>query len=113
MPLEEEGLKIVLSAVQLAAVLRGATLLPNEHKLYRLMGTLQLIGSAFELVGGTALALAPDPTLLPKVGGTGRLVHRAASGVAAPRPLGGPNRAAMCGGDLGDDRQTQTGAAVA
>jgi len=69
----EDGLSIVLSPVQLAAVLQGGSLSPPETATGRLMnrvfGGLQMVGGAFELVGSAALFLAPEPTMVTKAGG--------------------------------------------
>lgn len=62
----EDGLSITLSPVQLAAVLSPHTVTEAEAFSNRLLGGLDLALGAVELVGATALCLAPDPTLLTK-----------------------------------------------
>ncbi|GGF20387.1 hypothetical protein GCM10011611_28000 [Aliidongia dinghuensis] len=69
----DDGLTIVLSPVQLAAVMQGRSISANETSggrfLSRLFGGLQMIGGAIELVGAAGLFLAPEPTALTKAGG--------------------------------------------
>jgi len=70
----EEGLRIVLSPVQLAAVLQGRSISQPEtfgrRLANRVFGGLQMVGGAIELIGAAAAWLAPEPTMLTKVGGT-------------------------------------------
>jgi hypothetical protein len=65
---EQEGIEIVLSAVQLAAVLTQETVDEHAHMTNRLWGGLRVIGGALELVGAGALCIAPEPTMLSKAG---------------------------------------------
>lgn len=65
----DDGMTIVLSPVQLAAVLEGATLDEKTSNSNRLWGGLQVVGGAIELVGAAALLLTPEPTMVTKVGG--------------------------------------------
>jgi hypothetical protein len=80
---EDEGLTVVMTAPQLAAVLEGVHLSERQKMVTRLWGGGQLFFSALQLVGGAAMLLAPDPTLLTKVGGTVLVVHSVDSGGAA------------------------------
>ena len=70
MQAEEDGLTLVLSPAQLAAVLQTGNLENHERLVNRLWGGAQLLGSALQLVAGGALVLAPEPTMLTKVGGS-------------------------------------------
>jgi hypothetical protein len=72
---EEDGLRVVLSPVQLSAVLRGAHVSTHEILMNRLSGGAMVIGGALELIGGGALLLAPEPTMLTKVGGVVLAAH--------------------------------------
>ena len=62
----EDGLTVALSPVQLAAVLAQRHLTEAEIFSNRLLGGLELALGTVELMGATALCLAPDPTLLTK-----------------------------------------------
>ncbi len=66
----DDALTVILSPVQLAAVISGQSISEPETSSNRLWGGLKLIGGALEMVGAGALWLAPEPTLLTKVGGT-------------------------------------------
>lgn len=62
----EDGLTIALSPVQLAAVLSQQNITEAETLSNRLLGGLDLALGSVELMGATALCLAPDPTMLTK-----------------------------------------------
>ncbi|WP_010672167.1 MULTISPECIES: RNase A-like domain-containing protein [Pantoea] len=62
----DDGLKIVLSPVQLAAVLSDKSVTESETMSNRLMGGLGLVMGTLELAGATALCIAPEPTGLTK-----------------------------------------------
>lgn len=62
----EDGLTIALSPVQLAAILSHHDVTEAETLSNRLLGGLELALGTVELMGATALCLAPDPTLLTK-----------------------------------------------
>ncbi|ARJ42897.1 hypothetical protein B1H58_13265 [Pantoea alhagi] len=62
----EDNLKILLSPVQLAAVLTPHSVTEADALSNRLLGGLELALGTVELMGATALCLAPDPTLLTK-----------------------------------------------
>lgn len=66
----DEALTVILSPVQLAAVISGQSISEPETSGNRLWGGLKLIGGALEMVGAGALWLAPEPTMLTKAGGT-------------------------------------------
>jgi hypothetical protein len=69
------GVFIILSPVQLAAVLEGQTVSDTETRTNRLWGAVTLLGGAIELVGAAALLLAPEPTMVTKVAGGALAVH--------------------------------------
>ncbi|MGP3593101.1 RNase A-like domain-containing protein [Vagococcus sp. WN89Y] len=61
-----EGLQIVMSPVQMAAVLSDKTVTEAETMQNRLLGGLGIALSTVELVGATVLCAAPEPTGLTK-----------------------------------------------
>ena len=84
---DQDGLTIVFSPVQLAALLDGVALGAHERSIARLWGGAGLVFSALQLVGGVGFLLTPEPTMATKVGG-GLLVGRGLdSGQAAARQL--------------------------
>lgn len=91
---EDDGLTIVLSPLQLAAVLGGHYISAHEMLMNRLWGGGQLVFSALQLIGGGALLLTPEPTMLTKVAGGVLAAHGVDSGVAGARQLwtGEPTR---------------------
>ncbi len=76
---DSQGLRVVLTPVQLAAVLGGASISEPEgwsRRLWnRVGGGLETLAGGIELVGSAALLLAPEPTMLTKVGGVALAVH--------------------------------------
>jgi len=62
----DDGIKIVLSPVQLAAVLSDKSVTEGETLSNRLYGGLGLVMGTLELAGATALCIAPEPTGLTK-----------------------------------------------
>jgi hypothetical protein len=64
----ENGVKIVMSPVQLAAALSDRSVTEGETLSNRLFGGLGLVMGTLELVGATALCVAPEPTGLTKAG---------------------------------------------
>jgi hypothetical protein len=77
MDADEEGIRIILSPVQLAAVLEGETVQEGGTVGNRVVGALRILGCAVEGVGAGALFAAPEPTMLTKAGGTLLLAHAA------------------------------------
>jgi hypothetical protein len=65
---DDEGFRIVLSPVQLAAILNRNTITGQETLSNRLWGGLDVVFGVLELIGAGALCLAPDPTLITKGG---------------------------------------------
>jgi hypothetical protein len=63
-----DGLQIVLSAPQLAAVIAGETISPEATLTNRLFGGVKVVGGVLELLGAGALCLVPEPTMTTKAG---------------------------------------------
>jgi hypothetical protein len=63
-----DGVRVVLSAPQLAAVLPRQSISQTEMLSNRLWGGLQLVGSLLEMVGAGALCVLPEPTMASKAG---------------------------------------------
>lgn len=74
---DPEGLEIVLTPVQLAALLEGEGFEGEATLSNRLWGAAALAGSAIELVGAAALFLIPEPTMVTKVAGGTLALHAA------------------------------------
>jgi hypothetical protein len=74
--------RIVLSAAQLAAVLKRQTISPGEMLSNRLWGGLQVVGGVLEMTGAAALCIAPEPTGLTKLGCVAFGVHGADTAAA-------------------------------
>ncbi len=64
----DDGIKIAISPVQLAAALSDKTVTEAETTSNRLYGGLGLIMGSVELVGAAALCIASEPTGLTKAG---------------------------------------------
>lgn len=84
---DDDGLIVLLSPVQLAAVLGGHQLSSHEILMNRLWGGVQLASSGVQLFGGGALLATPEPTTLTKIAGGVLVAHAADSGVAAIRQI--------------------------
>ena len=65
---DEDGVRVVLSAPQLAAVLARESVSPTEALSNRLWGGLQIVGGVLERVGAGALCAFPEPAMASKVG---------------------------------------------
>ncbi|MGF6506469.1 hypothetical protein OKW26_002272 [Paraburkholderia sp. 32] len=63
---ESDGVRVVLSAPQLAAVLSRQSISPTEMLSNRLWGGLQVVGGVLEMVGAAALRVLPEPTMASK-----------------------------------------------
>lgn len=67
----QSSVSIVLSPVQLAAVMQGETVghaeTAGDRFFDRTLGALMVVGGAMELVAAGALLVAPDPSLVSKV----------------------------------------------
>ena len=73
----EAGLEIVLTPVQLAAILENESIEESSTLSNRLWGAVTLIGGAIELAGAGALLLTPEPTMVTKIAGGTLGVHGA------------------------------------
>jgi hypothetical protein len=65
---DSDGVRVVLSAPQLAAVLSRQSISHTEMLSNRLWGGLQLVGGLLEMVGAGALCVLPEPTMASKAG---------------------------------------------
>ncbi|MBC8741488.1 hypothetical protein F6X40_33520 [Paraburkholderia sp. UCT31] len=63
---DSDGVRVVLSAPQLAAVLSRQSISPTEMLSNRLWGGLQVVGGVLEMVGAAALCVLPEPTMASK-----------------------------------------------
>ncbi len=70
-----EGLKVVLTPIQLAAILQGEPIGAHEILMNRLWGGAKIVAGASELIVGSTFLLTPEPTLLTKAAGGVLLVH--------------------------------------
>jgi hypothetical protein len=84
---EQEGLRIVLSPVQLAAVLEGEHLSAHEIFVNRMWGGARLAGGVLEILAGAGLLLTPEPTMLTKAGGGVLVGHGSDTTIAGGRQL--------------------------
>jgi Bacterial CdiA-CT RNAse A domain len=62
------GIKVVLSSVQMAAVLGQDNLGEDPTLTNRFLGSLRVVGGVLELAGAGVLCLAPEPTMASKAG---------------------------------------------
>jgi hypothetical protein len=67
--MNETNLTVVVSPVQLAAILSGQPIYEHEMRSNRLWAGLKVLGGSLEMVAAAALLLAPEPTMLTKAGG--------------------------------------------
>lgn len=76
-PLDEvgDGLQIVLTPLQLAAIFSNETVESSSSLKERLWGAAAAVGGAFELLGSAALLLTPEPTLTTKAAGVALGTH--------------------------------------
>lgn len=71
---EDEGIRVVVTPVQLAAILDNGTLAQPTFS-NRAWGVGNAIFGALEILGGGALLAVPEPTLVTKVGGGALGLH--------------------------------------
>lgn len=71
----EEGLEIILTPIQLAAILENESIEESATFSNRLWGAATLAGGAIELVGAAVLILVPEPTTVTKIAGGTLGVH--------------------------------------
>jgi hypothetical protein len=79
---ETDGVRVVLSAPQLAAVLSRQSISQAEMMSNRLWGGLQILGGVLEMAGASVLCVAPEPTGLSKLGCVTFGVHGADTAAA-------------------------------
>lgn len=65
---DQDGVRVVLSPVQMAAVLAGESLSQEATLSNRLWGGLTVVGGVLEMVGAAALCVMPEPTMASKAG---------------------------------------------
>ena len=65
---EDSSISIVLTPVQLAAILQGESISTDSTLSNRMWGGLTLAAGVVEMVGGAALCVVPEPTGLTKAG---------------------------------------------
>ncbi|MFA5123676.1 RNase A-like domain-containing protein [Zavarzinia sp.] len=73
--MDEDGLTVAITPVQLAAIFVGEEIWAGETRSNRLWGGLKAIGGALELLGAGALLVTPDPSLVTKAGGVALGAH--------------------------------------
>ncbi|MCR1568702.1 MULTISPECIES: RNase A-like domain-containing protein [Mixta] len=66
--MDDDGMRIVMSPVQLAAVLSDKTVTEAETISNRLLGGLGVLLGGVEMAGAATLCIAPEPTGLTKAG---------------------------------------------
>ncbi len=64
-----EGLEIILTPIQLSAIIENETIEESSSLSNRLWGAATLAGGAIELVGAGVLFLTPEPTTITKIAG--------------------------------------------
>lgn len=79
---DRDGVRAVLSPVQMAAVLAGESLSQEATLSNRLWGGLTVVGGVLEMVGASALCVMPEPTMASKVGCVAFGVHGSDSAAA-------------------------------
>jgi Bacterial CdiA-CT RNAse A domain len=72
-----DGLEVVVSPLQLAAILENDSVEESSSLSNRFWGAATLVGGAIELVGAAGLLLTPEPTMVTKVAGGALAVHGA------------------------------------
>ncbi|MCC8403628.1 hypothetical protein LJ655_17305 [Paraburkholderia sp. MMS20-SJTN17] len=82
-----EGVKVVLSAPQLVAVLSHQSISQTEMFSNRLWGGLRIVGGVLEMVGAGALCVLPEPTMASKAGCVTFGVHGSDSAAAGLRQV--------------------------
>jgi hypothetical protein len=72
---DDQGIEIVVSPIQLAAILENDTVEESSSLSNRCWGAASLVGGALELVGSAALILTPEPTTITKIAGGALAIH--------------------------------------
>lgn len=83
----DQGVQIVLTPIQLAAVLTGETVDEAPTLSNRMWGVGKLLGGALELIGAGGLLLAPEPTAVTKVAGVALGAHGLDTASSAVRQI--------------------------
>ncbi len=65
---DTDGVRVVMSPAQLAAVVSGKSISRTETLTNRLWGGLQIVGGVLEMAGASVLCVMPEPTMLSKAG---------------------------------------------
>lgn len=73
--MDHEGIDIVLTPLQLAAVLQGESIEEPSHLSNAFWGAASVLTGAAELVGAAALLLTPEPTMITKLAGGTLALH--------------------------------------
>ncbi|MBB5421532.1 hypothetical protein QFZ99_006909 [Paraburkholderia atlantica] len=84
---DSDGVRVVLSAPQLAAVLSRQSISPTEMLSNRLWGGLQVVGGVLEMIGAGALCVLPEPTMTSKAGCVVFGVHGSDTAAAGLRQI--------------------------
>ncbi|MGF6371553.1 RNase A-like domain-containing protein [Paraburkholderia sp. 32] len=84
---DADGVRVVLSAPQMAAVLARQSITQTEMLSNRLWGGLQIVGGVLEMVGASALCVIPEPTMLTKAGCVVFGVHGSGTAAAGLRQV--------------------------
>ncbi|MGF6956008.1 hypothetical protein QFZ97_001873 [Paraburkholderia youngii] len=82
-----DGVRVVLSAPQLAAVLTRGSISQTEMLSNRLWGGLQVAAGVAEMVGAAALCVLPEPTMASKAGCVVFGVHGSDTAAAGLRQM--------------------------
>lgn len=72
---QNDGLQVVLTPLQLAAIFNGETVENSASLEERLFGAATAVGGALELVGAAILLFTPEPTAVTKVAGAALGAH--------------------------------------
>jgi hypothetical protein len=95
-PASQEGLQIVLTPLQLAAILDNESVEQSSALSNRIWGAVSLVGGAVELVGAAGLLLVPEPTTVTKIAGGALAVHGSdTAGTALVQIVTGRSRITM------------------
>jgi len=84
---KDDGVRVVLSAPQLAAVLARESISPTDMLSNQLWGGLKVVGGVLEMVGAGALCVMPEPTMASKIGCIAFGVHGSDTAAAGLRQV--------------------------
>jgi hypothetical protein len=74
---QEGEFSVVISQVQMAAILERESLSATEIATNRIFGGLRIVGGIIELGGAGVLCAIPEPTMITKVGCAAMGIHAA------------------------------------